>query len=91
MAGQTLDRWKDWAKKLKVEVYALYLTYKDPRVPWPARVFAACVVGYAFFSPARTSRRTWSDTLGAFSNGRSNSWIWSGTAGCTEVAIQAAT
>ena len=42
-------------------------------------------------SPARTSRRTRSDTLGAFSNGRSNSWIWSATAGCTEVAIKAAT
>jgi len=29
-------------------VYALYLAYRDPRVPWYARVFAACVVGYAF-------------------------------------------
>ena len=26
----------------------MYLAYKDPRVPWYARVFAACVVGYAF-------------------------------------------
>jgi uncharacterized membrane protein YkvA (DUF1232 family) len=48
MAGKTLGKWKQWAKKLKIEVYALYLTYKDPRVPWYARVFAACVVGYAF-------------------------------------------
>jgi uncharacterized membrane protein YkvA (DUF1232 family) len=31
-----------------VEVYALYLVYKDPRVPWYARLFAACVVAYAF-------------------------------------------
>ena len=31
-----------------MELYALYLAYKDPRVPWHARVFAACVVGYAF-------------------------------------------
>lgn len=29
-------------------MYALYLAYKDPRTPWFARVFAACVVGYAF-------------------------------------------
>ena len=26
----------------------MYLAYKDPRVPWYARIFAACVVGYAF-------------------------------------------
>lgn len=33
---------------MKLEVYAIYLAYKDPRVPLRARVFAACVVGYAF-------------------------------------------
>ncbi|MBA3426202.1 MAG: YkvA family protein [Rubrobacteraceae bacterium] len=43
-----MEAWKQWARKLKVEVYALYLAYRDPRVPWYARVFAACVVGYAF-------------------------------------------
>jgi uncharacterized membrane protein YkvA (DUF1232 family) len=37
-----------WAGRLKAEVYALYLAYRDPRVPLYARVFAACVVGYAF-------------------------------------------
>ena len=31
-----------------MEVYALFLAYKDPRVPWYARAFAAVVVGYAF-------------------------------------------
>jgi uncharacterized membrane protein YkvA (DUF1232 family) len=36
------------AQRLKLEVYALYLAYKDPRVPWYARLFAACVAGYAF-------------------------------------------
>jgi uncharacterized membrane protein YkvA (DUF1232 family) len=35
-------------RRLKVEIYALYLAYRDPRVPWYARVFAALVVGYAF-------------------------------------------
>ena len=43
-----LERWKERAGQLKVEVYAIYLAYRDPRVPWYARVFAACVVGYAF-------------------------------------------
>jgi uncharacterized membrane protein YkvA (DUF1232 family) len=41
-------RLESWARRLKVEVYAIYLAYKDPRVPWYARVFAAVVVGYAF-------------------------------------------
>ena len=36
------------ARRLEVEVYALYLAYRDPRVPWYARAFAALVVGYAF-------------------------------------------
>jgi uncharacterized membrane protein YkvA (DUF1232 family) len=43
-----LEQWKQRAKQLKRELYALYLAYKDPRVPWYARVVAACVVGYAF-------------------------------------------
>jgi uncharacterized membrane protein YkvA (DUF1232 family) len=43
-----IGRLKRWALRLKVEVYALYLAYKDPRVPWNARAFAAVVVGYAF-------------------------------------------
>ena len=42
------DRWKAWAKHLKIEIYALYLAYRDPRTPWYAKVVAACVVGYAF-------------------------------------------
>jgi uncharacterized membrane protein YkvA (DUF1232 family) len=40
--------WKQRVKALETEVYALYLAYRDPRVPWYARLFAACVVGYAF-------------------------------------------
>jgi uncharacterized membrane protein YkvA (DUF1232 family) len=43
-----IRRLESWARKLKVEVYALYLAYRDPRVSWYARVFAAIVVGYAF-------------------------------------------
>ncbi len=48
--GGWMDKWRQWARQLKIEVYALYLAYRDPRVPWYARVFAVCVVGY-FFSP----------------------------------------
>lgn len=40
--------WKQRVRQLKTETYALYLAYKDPRTPWPARVFVACVVAYAF-------------------------------------------
>src|SRR3712207_5553770 len=43
-----LESWKHHARQLKTELYALYLAYKDPRVPWYARLVAACVVGYAF-------------------------------------------
>jgi len=43
-----IEKWQQRARQLKVEVYAIYLAYKDPRVPRPARLFAACVVGYAF-------------------------------------------
>jgi uncharacterized membrane protein YkvA (DUF1232 family) len=43
-----MDTIKQRARQLKVEIFALYFAYKDPRVPLFARIFAACVVGYAF-------------------------------------------
>jgi uncharacterized membrane protein YkvA (DUF1232 family) len=43
----TLSRWKLRARQLQAEVYALYLAYRDPRVPWYAKAVAVCVVGYA--------------------------------------------
>lgn len=43
-----LESWKQRAEQLKREVYAICLAYKDPRVPWYAKIFAACVVAYAF-------------------------------------------
>ena len=43
-----MDTWRQRVKQLKQETYALYLAYKDPRVPWYARVWLALVVGYAF-------------------------------------------
>jgi len=41
-------KWKERARQLKLESYVVYLAYKDPRTPWYAQLFAACVVGYAF-------------------------------------------
>src|SRR5215207_3761726 len=41
-----LDTWRQRVRRLKTETYALYLAYRDPRVPWYARVVAACVVAY---------------------------------------------
>ena len=43
-----IETWKRRARALKTEVYAIYLAYKDPRTPWYARIFAACVAAYAF-------------------------------------------
>ena len=42
------DGWKAKARKLKLEVYALYIASKDRRVSWYARVVAVAVVAYAF-------------------------------------------
>lgn len=39
---------KQLARKLKNEVYAVYLASKDSRVPWYARLLAAVIVAYAF-------------------------------------------
>jgi uncharacterized membrane protein YkvA (DUF1232 family) len=48
MGSIAMKKWKQWARRLKVEISALYLAYKDPRVPRHARILAALVVGYAF-------------------------------------------
>jgi uncharacterized membrane protein YkvA (DUF1232 family) len=44
----TIAAWRERARRLKREVYALYYAAKDPRVPWYAKAVAACVVAYAF-------------------------------------------
>ena len=41
-------RWHKWATGLKLQTYALYLAYKNPQVPWYAKVFGALVIAYAF-------------------------------------------
>ena len=45
---KVMRTWKERARLLKGEVFALYLAYRDPRVPWHAKLAIACVVGYAF-------------------------------------------
>lgn len=42
------EQLKVYAKRLKRELFVLYLVYKDNRVPWYAKVFSICVVAYAF-------------------------------------------
>jgi uncharacterized membrane protein YkvA (DUF1232 family) len=39
---------KQFANHMKIETYALYLAYRDPRVPWYARALAAFVVAHTF-------------------------------------------
>jgi uncharacterized membrane protein YkvA (DUF1232 family) len=41
---QWVDTWKQRARALKAETYAVYLAGKDPRVPWYAKVLIAFVV-----------------------------------------------
>lgn len=41
------DRLKSWARGIKRDVHALYLAARDPRVPWPAKLLALSVAGYA--------------------------------------------
>lgn len=44
----TLTKLKNFAKKLKHNLFVLYLSYKDQRVSWFAKAVAICVVAYAF-------------------------------------------
>lgn len=43
-----LDEWRNRARGLKREVYAMVLAVRDPRVPWYAKLCAAGIVAYAF-------------------------------------------
>jgi uncharacterized membrane protein YkvA (DUF1232 family) len=40
-------RLKTWAKRIKRDVLALYLAARDPATPWPVKVLALCIAGYA--------------------------------------------
>ena len=48
MTTKCLHTWKRRANRLKMDAYAIYLAYKDPRVPWYAKILIVCVIGYAF-------------------------------------------
>ncbi len=48
MVRELARKWKQAARRLQRETYALYLAFRDPRVPWYARLVAVCVVAYAF-------------------------------------------
>ncbi len=43
-----LENWKQSAEQLKMETFAIYLAYRDPRTPWYARLLAILVIAYAF-------------------------------------------
>src|SRR5215207_3885989 len=43
-----LESWKQRARQLSAQTYALYLAYQHPKTPWYAKVFVALIVGYVF-------------------------------------------
>jgi uncharacterized membrane protein YkvA (DUF1232 family) len=45
---RVFERLRQWAHAIKRDLLMLYLAARDPRVPWYAKVVAACVVAYAF-------------------------------------------
>lgn len=42
-----MKTWRERARELEREVYALYFACRDPRVPWYVKALAIGVVGYA--------------------------------------------
>lgn len=48
MKGNIWNQLKQWARQLKKQTFLLYLAYRHPNVPWYAKVWAICVVAYAF-------------------------------------------
>lgn len=43
-----INRWRKRAQGFKKDAYVLYYAYRDPRMPWYARLFVLLVAGYAF-------------------------------------------
>ena len=39
--------WRERIKKLNLDVFALYLAFRDKRCPWYARVWIGLIIGYA--------------------------------------------
>ncbi len=42
-----IDRLRRWAAAVKMDVVALWLAARDPRVPWTAKILAGTVAAYA--------------------------------------------
>ena len=42
-----IKQWRQRAGQIKVETYAIYLAYRDPRTPWYAKLLVAGVIAYA--------------------------------------------
>ena len=42
-----MGRLRDWARAIKRDVVAIWLAGRDPRVPWPVKLLALVVAGYA--------------------------------------------
>ncbi len=47
MIGRAARRLKQWTRRLKRDVLALWLAARDPRVPYHAKALAAAVAAYA--------------------------------------------
>jgi uncharacterized membrane protein YkvA (DUF1232 family) len=47
VAMRIFERLRQWARTIKRDALMLYLAAHDPRVPWYAKVVAACVAAYA--------------------------------------------
>lgn len=41
-----VKNWRKTFEKLEYETYALYLSYKDPRVPWYIKIILILFLGY---------------------------------------------
>lgn len=46
--AKALERVKNKAREIKRNLFVLYLAYRDPRVPWYAKLFTILVVAYVF-------------------------------------------
>ena len=42
-----INTWRRWAGALRLEAYALYFAFRDPRTPWYAKAVAVAVATYA--------------------------------------------
>jgi uncharacterized membrane protein YkvA (DUF1232 family) len=42
-----LQRIKEWARAIRRDVHALWLSARDPRTPWYAKAFALAIAAYA--------------------------------------------